>query len=408
MLGATLIAAALSFAIEFAQLYETRRVASLADFACNTAGAFIGAGLALAIARTRRRLNVSPFAGFLRHPVAAALFFSWIGYRLAPFALVFDTAEWAASRCAVRRRRLARAGRGAGAPRRLAHDPVLRRAPHARARAWRWRPARWASVLAGRILFSGLGLETAEIAGMTAALLLARPLARLPRPQAARLLAAALLALIAWQGLAPFDFQLAQDRFALLPFGESLTQYRAANLADTFLRVFTNGALVWLLCQAGLSALAATGLGAGAVFAIEVLQTWLPGPDRRDHRSAPRRVRRGPDRRLRAGGRSVNEVLRPGNMTRAAMVYRRSMTPVLAVLLLAAAQADGQIGGDARRPIPATTAAAAAASRAAAAATALPEATAPQQRKAGGAAAATAHPGAGFADGGLPAVPRPL
>jgi VanZ family protein len=276
VLGATLIAAALSFAIEFAQLYETRRVASLADFACNTAGAFIGAGLALAIARTRRRLNVSPFAGFLRHPVAAALFFSWIGYRLAPFALVFDTAEWAASVAPF-------AAGGWPAPGEVAGHVIAwltilffgeRLMP---GRAWALAAGAMAAVLAGRILFSGLGLETAEIAGMAAALLLARPLARLPRPQAARLLATALLALIAWQGLAPFDFQLAQDRFALLPFGESLTQYRAANLADTFLRVFTNGALVWLLFQAGLSALAATGLGAGAVFAIELLQTWLPG-----------------------------------------------------------------------------------------------------------------------------------
>jgi hypothetical protein len=43
-----------------------------------------------------------------------------------------------------------------------------------------------------------------------------------------------------------------------------------------FLRCFTNGALVWLLCQTGLRTLVATGAGAGAVFAIEVLQTWLP------------------------------------------------------------------------------------------------------------------------------------
>jgi VanZ family protein len=276
VLGATLTAAALSFAIEFAQLYETRRVASLADFACNAAGSFLGAGLALMIGRTRRRLDASPFAGFLRHPVAATLFFSWIGYRLSPFALAFDPAEWAASIAPF-------AAGGWPAPGDVLTHLV----------AWltilflgeRLMPRRAAAlaagamgtVLAGRILFSGLGLESAEVAGMTAALLLARPLAGLARPQAARLLAAALLAMIAWHGLVPFDFQLAPDRFALLPFGESLTQYRAANLADMFLRVFTNGALVWLLFQAGLSALAATALGAGAVFAIEMVQTWLPG-----------------------------------------------------------------------------------------------------------------------------------
>ena len=274
--AATLLAAALSFAIEFAQLYETRRVASLADFACNTAGAFAGACLALAIARTRYRLHSSPFAGILRHPVAAALLLSWIGYRLAPFAPVLDAAKWAS----------------AFVP--LAGDGWLLPAsflPHLL--AWlvlvmvcgRIAPGRAVSVVAlamgvvltGRILIAGMALEPAEVTGMAAALALSRPLARLPTPQAAVTLAAALIALIAIEGLAPFDFQLAQDRFALLPFGESLTQYRATNLTDMFLRSFTNGALVWLLAQSGLSILAATGLGAGVVFSIEFLQTWLPG-----------------------------------------------------------------------------------------------------------------------------------
>ena len=272
--AATLIAAALSFSIEFAQLYETRRVASLADFTCNTVGAFAGGWLALAIARTRRHLHSSPFAGLLRHPVAAALVFSWIGYRLSPFAFVLDPAEWAAS--------LAPLGGGLAPLAALQHLVAWlvilalgdRLAP---GRAMSIAAGAMGLVLAGRILFGGLSLETAEIAGMAAALLLARPLARLPRENRAWLLAAALLLLIAYQGLAPFDFQVAQDRFAFLPFGESLTQYRAANLADMFLRCFTNGALVWLLAQTGLSVLAATSLGAGCVFAIEVLQTWLPG-----------------------------------------------------------------------------------------------------------------------------------
>jgi VanZ family protein len=275
--AATLIAAALSFAIEFAQLYETRRVASLADFTCNTIGAFAGGWLALAIARTRRHLDSSPLAGFLRHPVAAALVFSWVGYRLSPFAFVFDPAEWGASFAPL-------AGGGwfsepsAVLQHLIAWLVILalgdRLAP---GRATTVAAGAMGLVLAGRILFGGLALEAAEIAGMAAALLLARPLARLSRENRAWLLAAALLLLVAYQGLAPFDFQVAQDRFAFLPFGESLTQYRAANLADMFLRCFTNGALVWLLAQTGLSMLAATSLGAGCVFAIEVLQTWLPG-----------------------------------------------------------------------------------------------------------------------------------
>ncbi len=276
VVAATLAATALSFAIEFAQLYETRRVASLADLACNVAGAIAGACLALAIARTRFRLHVSPFAGVLRHPVAAALLLSWIGFRLAPFAPVLDPGKWSSAFTPL-------AGSGWLAP--VAASPHLlawlvlalvcgRLAP---GRAIAVVAAAMGVVLAGRVLFAGMTLEPAEIAGMTAALALSPLLLKLPLPQAAAGLAAMAIVLIAIQGLVPFDFQLAQDRFALLPFGESLTQYRATNLTDMFLRCFANGALVWLLALSGLSVLAATSLGAGIVFSIEFLQTWLPG-----------------------------------------------------------------------------------------------------------------------------------
>ena len=131
--------------------------------------------------------------------------------------------------------------------------------------------------LAGRILFAGLALDWAELAGMAAALVLARPLQGLSPATAAGGLAAALFSLVAWNGLTPFDFQLAQEGFVLLPFGESLVQYRATNLTDVFLRCFTIGALVWLLFRAGMPALAAAGIGAASIFGIELLQTWLPG-----------------------------------------------------------------------------------------------------------------------------------
>jgi VanZ family protein len=276
IVSATLIAGTLSLAIEVAQLYETRRVASLADLACNVAGAFLGASLGIALARTRQRLESSRYAGLLRHPVAGALLFSWVGYRLAPFAPAFETAEWAASVAPLT------AGDWPSASAFLFHlvawlTALLLCERLSPGRALALAAAAMGVVLAGRVLFAGLGLETAEVTGMAAALLLAKALARMRQETAARILAVALLALIAWQGLAPFDFQLARDAFALLPFGESLTQYRAANLSDMFLRCFTNGALVWLLCHSGLRTFAATAAGAGAVFAIEVLQTWLPG-----------------------------------------------------------------------------------------------------------------------------------
>ena len=275
-IAATAAAASLSFAIEYAQLYETRRVASLSDLLYNTIGAFAGAWLALAVAATHRRLHASRFAGFLRHPVATALLLSWVCYRLAPFAPVFDPGQWAASFAPL-------AGDdwwsiGAIVPHALAWLALMpiceRLAPGRRAAL---AGLAMAVVLAGRVLFAGMTLEAGEIAGMAVAFALWYPLSHLPIERAVSLVAAALIALIAIQGLAPFDFQVAQDRFAFVPFAESLTQYRAANLTDVFLRCFHDGALVWLLARSGLPILAATSVAAGLIFSIELLQTWLPG-----------------------------------------------------------------------------------------------------------------------------------
>jgi VanZ family protein len=275
VIAAAAIGALMSLAIELAQLYETRRVASLTDFSCNTIGAAIGAFIALAIASTQRRLRGSPISRVLRHPVATALLLSWLGYRLAPFALTFDPGRWAAAFAPL-------AVGDWWSPAAIFQHALAwlvlifageRLAP---GRARRFAAIAMLVVLAGRVLFAGMQLEPPEIAGMAVALAFGGLMLRLSVERAASVLAAALIVLIGIQGLSPFDFQLAPDRFALLPFGESLTHYRAANLPDLFLRCFSYGALVWLLAGSGISILLATMLGAGVVFAVELLQTWLP------------------------------------------------------------------------------------------------------------------------------------
>ncbi|MGH8135519.1 MAG: VanZ family protein [Steroidobacteraceae bacterium] len=276
VVAAIAIGALLSFTIELAQLYETRRVASLTDVACNSIGAVAGAFIALAIASTHRRLRASPLSGVLRHPVATALLVSWAGYRLAPFTPVLDPGKWAASFAPL-------AGSGwwsvaAVLPHALAWLVLMLACERiAAGRALRIAAMAMLAVLAGRVLFAGMLLEPAELTGMAVALALGGFVLRMPVERTASLLAAGLVVQIAIQGLSPFDFQLAQDRFALVPFGESLTHYRATNLPDMFHRCFSYGALVWLLARSGLSVVPATMLGAGAVFAVELLQTWLPG-----------------------------------------------------------------------------------------------------------------------------------
>ena len=276
VVAATVAGAVLALAIEWLQLYETRRVASLADVTYNTIGAAAGAFVALAIASTHRGLRASALAGALRHPVAAALLVSWIGYRLAPFTPVLDPGKWVAAFAP-----LATSDwwtPGAILPHAIAWLVLVLACERlAAGRARTTATVAMVVVLAGRVLFAGLAFEPAELAGMALALALAGLLLRMPIERAASILAAALVVLIAIQGLSPFDFQIAQDRFALVPFGESLTRYRATNLTDIFLRCYGSGALVWLLARSGLTVIPATVLGAGIIFSIELLQTWLPG-----------------------------------------------------------------------------------------------------------------------------------
>ena len=355
----------------------------------------LGGGLALAIARTRRSLHVSHFAGFLRHPVAAALFFSWIGYRLSPFALVFDPAEWAASVAPFAAGGWPSRRRRAGAPASPGSrscSSATRLAPGTRdgARGRRdGRRARGTHPVRGH----GARARGARRHGRRARSRAARSPAS-PPAGAPRCSPSALLALIAWHGLSPFDFQVAPDRFALLPFGESLTQYRAANLADMFLRCFTNGALVWLLVQAGRRHLAATGIGAGRGVRDRAAADLAAGTDGGDHRPAARRVRRRADRGLRAGGRPVSGTGRTREHDPAGMVYLPSMIPVLAALLLAAAPAEGQVG-EAPAPVP----------RGDGTACRRPTALRRHGRARRAPPAARILP-PGLADGGLPAVPQ--
>jgi VanZ family protein len=276
-LAATVIGVLLSTSIEVAQIFETRRVASLADTFFNGLGALSGGLLALMLRSARHGFRRHAFSSAIAEPIAAALLLLWLGYRLAPFALALRPAEWAAS----------------VAP--LATGPWF--APGATVEyAILWLvvgrvlqtlvPARplvstlgtlMLALSAGLVLVAGKTLEPAEVVAMPLALLLAWPLSRLSARSGALLLAGLLAATITVAGLAPFDFRVDPAAFGLIPFRDSLTRYRATNLLDMFEKCFLYGSLVWLLVRAGNRALVATLLAGTLVLGIELLQAWLPG-----------------------------------------------------------------------------------------------------------------------------------
>ena len=94
---AALAGVLLSTGIEVAQIFETRRVASLADLTYNGLGTLAGAALALAMRSARHGFSRHPLGRLLAHPIPAALLLLWLGYRLAPFALTLDPAQWLAA-----------------------------------------------------------------------------------------------------------------------------------------------------------------------------------------------------------------------------------------------------------------------------------------------------------------------
>jgi VanZ family protein len=277
ILAATATGVLLSTSIEVAQVFETRRVSSLTDVLCNGLGTLAGAALALALRSARHGFSRHPLTFLLTEPIATALLLLWIGYRLAPFALSLDPAQWRASLrplaggdwfapgetlgylmpWLVTGYALSVVGRGASPRRNLAIVML--------------------GTLAGLVLVSGRSLVPAEIVAMVLALALSVPLASLSPSRAAALLAALLAVTIVIEGLTPFDFRVDPGVFGLVPFRDALTRYRATNLVELFQKCFLYGALVWLLARSGLSVLTSTLAGAGLVLAVELLQAWLPG-----------------------------------------------------------------------------------------------------------------------------------
>jgi VanZ family protein len=276
VLATTAAGLLLSTGIEVAQIFETRRVASLADVCFNGLGTLAGSFVALALHSARHGFRRHPVAA-LAEPIATALLLLWLGYRLAPFALTLDPAQW---RGAFR----PLLGSGWFSPLAtlgyLVSWLVVRQA--LAAILGRRDPARhllllMLATLAGLVVASGKALEPAELVGMALALALGVVLARLPEGRAAALVCGALVLMIAIEGLAPFDFRLDPDAFGFVPFRDALLRYRAANLLDMFEKCFLYGALVWLMTRAGLRVLAATVAACALVLGIELLQAWLPG-----------------------------------------------------------------------------------------------------------------------------------
>jgi VanZ family protein len=256
--SATLAGFVLSVFVELIQFYDHGRVQDLSDICSNTLGALLGASAGI----FARRRGSSPYL--------ALLLACWLGNRVYPALQVVPTARlgpfllvssiplldlflffvaWLAvglmleTLCGASRSRVAL-------------------------------PALLAASLLIRAL--AVDVEHAEIAGGVAAVLLWS--IALWRWRARAPIAAVLfLALVVLLALEPFHFLATAHPFGWVPFRSFLEDKTDHAILVLFEKAFLYGGMVWLLVRAGLSAGAATALGAALVFCLRLIQVYLPG-----------------------------------------------------------------------------------------------------------------------------------
>lgn len=263
--AALLLSAALSAALETAQVFAPTRVPSLSDFALNTIGAAVGAALA-PLLHVRAPLRVAAADHF-----ALLLLACWLATRLFPFVPSLDIGEWRASLSPLRWEafdvpRAARlavlwwlAGRllEAALPRGTALVPVM-----------------IVGTLAASVPIVDRAIAPADLAGGLAGLAL---WASLRRPAGDAVLLPATLAVVLAEGLSPFAFLDAPRGFGWVPFRAAFGGSVGVGMVAVATKFLLHGALLWLLLRLRVPFLVAAALVAGVALGMSVAQLWLPG-----------------------------------------------------------------------------------------------------------------------------------
>jgi VanZ family protein len=270
---ATLIGAALSFAVETTQFFIPRRTVSLSDFAFNGAGTALGAMLAL-LSRFSGTRPTPPIADAFAlllavawladrlWPLVPALDMDNLKQALKPLLFAFEISSLAIVRLALGWILFGTLMDGAfGRGRRTGFIVAALALGAAFAPPF----------LLGRILTAD-GIFGAVL-GLAAWIALRPAPPRLAR--ALPLLAA--LALVAIVGLAPYTVLPSARPFTFIPFADFIGSVPAAAAQAMVLKSFLAGALVWAMARAGLAVRAVAILAPAVFLAVSAAQMWLPG-----------------------------------------------------------------------------------------------------------------------------------
>lgn len=269
--AALAIGIALSCSMEFLQLYDQGRWATMSDVRSNTLGALAGTIAGLVSEPLWRRL---PRFDIHPQPFVLILLACWAGYRLFPYAPVIDLHKyWHAiqpllhpqfSAVALCRHTVCWLAIG------LLLEDLLGSAL-ARTALLLVIPA----VLCGRVLIDEASLSASEAAGgALAALLWVVWLAR-SRARTSWICGLFVLNVLV-QGLNPFHFSRPGHGYVWIPFYGFLAGEPQIAVPSFFEKAFVYGTLLWLLGRSGCSRCAAAAIGGALVMAISLLHVYMP------------------------------------------------------------------------------------------------------------------------------------
>jgi len=277
VLCATLCGAALSWAIEVAQVYISLRVPSLWDVTLNTSGAFGGAIGGVAWRALSARLPHSDYGTNRRDKAAFVVLVLWFASRWTPFIPHFNLAKFKAALQPLVDPQILFLGTLLY----LVWWMVIAQTIFALTSAQRGVEmllAVIAAVLVGRLFIADLSFVPSEMIALILLLPALVLIHRLWAPSRRVLLLMAFTAVFVYERLTPFATGSA-GHFDLWPF---MTWYNAGMPVDShhvLIQLFEFAALIWLLREAGFAIRNTVWLVPALVLTLEVLALWIPGRD---------------------------------------------------------------------------------------------------------------------------------
>lgn len=272
IIGPIVLGFVLSCSIEMLQIYDITRDCSALDLLCNTISALLGVVLGYVFRQSHlASLRRPAIAGGLHTSGPLVLIFIWVGFETIPlFPLTFKIlpkihALWPAHFSWIDALASFTAWLIVARLLEAIYDPKLG-----------WRLVLLLSLLVPAKLFIAQRTPTiAEVAGLTAALILWKTLPASVAARSALLSGLTILVLIIL-GLRPFHFT-GHNVFSWVPFLALLKSPWESGLVTLCQKSFWYGSAVWLLFAAGRGLLPATGVIAALLSIIEIIQLRLPG-----------------------------------------------------------------------------------------------------------------------------------